>query len=485
MSCSVAILGAGIGGAHTAYRLAPHYHQNLCIFERNEYVGGRTYDLAQDGSVPPAYSDERVSQMGALRFYESQPVIKELADELEIPYYQYDYQTSLIKARGRWFNSVNEQCAESYMNLNCTDSSDGLNAADQLWAKLLDEYQKDKSKLDSYADLNAFCRDVLGDEATDYLRDSFRFRSDFGNVNARAYMKYFAQEWNVFGTIYYPFHGMSQFTKRMIDLATNRDQARLFLNEEVLRIDDRAQGSDGYSFWIETSHYFIRAKRIVAAMDPPGWKNIRGSVAEDIKREANFQAIAPIKTVVIQCSWSHRWWEESTLYGSNIDRAWTRQNCISFIEIISRHPEQRDLNLTRTVYDDGLCVETWSNLIQRDTQIDLINEITRGLQSIFTDVQIDPPINVFAKVWPAAWHFQIGNSVFSNQRIAGWARRPLNRFHSRQLSLVGEAFNLDRSGWTDGAVKSSLFALTSQFNHTARCYEGDGATGGQFCSTVD
>ena len=478
------ILGAGIGGSHTAYRLAPIHQKNVCIFERNSYVGGRTYDRSYNGTVPPAYSNISVSAQGAQRFFDGQPVIKQLADELEIPYYRYDYQTNIIKARGKLYASYSEMCSASYVNLTCNDDANGYSAVDQLWVRLINEYHRNKSSLYQYADFNAFCRAILGDEATDYLRDSFRFRGDFEDVNAYSYMEYTDQDWNLVPPIYYPYHGMSQLAKRMMYRATQENEARLYLKEEILRIDDHPNPTNNYIFSIETSHYRVRAKQLVLAMNPSGWKNIQGSIAQPIKANEHFQSIAPVPTVTIQCYWPNRWWEESSLFGGNIDRAWTRQNCISIIEIISQHPYEREQNLTRTVYDDGLCVGTWSALITRLSQADLIQEILRGLQSIFTDVQIPPPTKVFTNVWPGAWHFQKRNSRLNNTQIVHWALKPLQRFDRQQLSLVGEAFLIDRSGWTDAAVKSSLITLTSQFSFAPRCFENDAAAGGQFCSSA-
>ncbi|CAF4115523.1 unnamed protein product, partial [Adineta steineri] len=131
LNCEVVILGAGAGGSHSAYRLGPIYKNNLCIFERENYVGGRTYDIDYNGTVSEAYSTTPIAPMGAMRFHENQPVVKQLMDELNISYYRYDYQNFLIKARGRFYTSYNEMCSKSYVELNCTDDSNGLNAHEQ------------------------------------------------------------------------------------------------------------------------------------------------------------------------------------------------------------------------------------------------------------------------------------------------------------------------------------------------------------------
>jgi hypothetical protein len=475
-------LGAGIGGSHSAFRLAPTYKNKLCIFERENHVGGRTYDIDANGNVPDAYSTTPILPMASARFYDVQPVIKQLADELNVSYYRYDYQIFLIKARGKFYTSYNEMCSGSYIGLNCTDDSNGFNAQDQIWNKLIEEYQKNASNLYRFADFNAFCRSLLGDEQTEYLKDSDRFRSDFLNIEPYSFMETVVQENNLTGIIYYPYQGLSQITKRMIYNATIFNNARLYLNEEVIKINDNVNTNNNYIFSIETSSYEIFTNQLILAMPPSGWTNIQGTIGNEIKSNKHFQVILPIKTIIIENYWPQRWWEQSILFGPNVDRVWTRQNCISFMEIFSQHPPKREQNLTKTVYDDGQCVETWSILIQRSSQTDLIEELLRGLRSIFIDVQIPLPTKTFTKIWPGAWHYQRSNSNVTNQDIVNWALKPITRFEKSQITLVGEAYNINQSAWTDGAVKSSMMSLNSQFKFDTGCYENDATSNGNYCS---
>ncbi|CAF1215752.1 unnamed protein product [Adineta steineri] len=482
LNCEVIILGAGVGGSHSAYRLGPIYNNNLCIFERENHVGGRTYDIDYNGTVSEAYSTTPIAPMGAMRFHEKQPVIKQLMDELNISYYRYVYQNFLIKARGRFYTSYNEMCSKSYVGLNCTDDSNGLNFQGQIWTKLLEEYKENYSNLYSFADMNAFCRSLFGDEATEYVRDSSRFRSSFQGVDIHSYMDAIEQEWHLGESIHYPYEGMSQMAKRMIYKATTINNVRLFLNEKVIRIQETSDTKNDYIFSIETSNYKVFSKQLIAAIPPTGWIDIEGSIANEIKSNKYFQSILPIRTVIIDNHWPQRWWEQASMIKSNIDRASTRQNCISSIEILSQHPQKKEQNLTRTVYDDGLCIDTWLTLINRSSNTDLIQESLRGLRELFPNVEIPSPTKTFTKVWPGAWHLQKSNTNVTNKQLMKWALQPIPRFRKHQISLVGEAFNLDRSGWVDGAIKSSLMSLYSQFNFNKTCYENDGAVNGNYCS---
>ena len=77
-SCEVAIVGGGIGGVHTAFRLAPRLGSGVCLIEKNDRFGGRVYDRAPDGASPAV-------GVGARRFTQEQPVIANLVKELGRP----------------------------------------------------------------------------------------------------------------------------------------------------------------------------------------------------------------------------------------------------------------------------------------------------------------------------------------------------------------------------------------------------------------
>ena len=47
MHCDVAIIGGGVGGLHTAFRLAPTLGSGICLFEKEAELGG-----AHQGCLP-------------------------------------------------------------------------------------------------------------------------------------------------------------------------------------------------------------------------------------------------------------------------------------------------------------------------------------------------------------------------------------------------------------------------------------------------
>ena len=118
------------------------------------------------------------------------------------------------------------------------------------------------------------------------------------------------------------------------------------------------------------------------------------------------------------------------------------------------------LVVTRTVYDDDRrSVDFWENTAKRGTE-HVEAEIMRGLHYLFPDAIIPAPLKTHVQVWPNAWYWLRGGSGYTNAIIADWAVEPLQ---GEKVSLVGEAYNPQRSGWSDGAYKSSIRTLNGQF----------------------
>ena len=98
----------------------------------------------------------------------------------------------------------------------------------------------------------------------------------------------------------------------------------------------------------------------------------------------------------------------------------------------------------------------------------MAEEVQRGLEHLFvengvtepTDLVIPQPSRTYVQVWPAAWHWLAAGTEFSNTDVYDWAVEPLD---GEDVALVGEAYNVNRSGWSDGAYKSSIHLLNTKY----------------------
>ncbi len=95
LTCQVAVVGGGVGGLHTAFRLADTLGDEVCLFEKEAELGGRFRDISL-GDDPQG---PRVGA-GARRIMEGQKVVFDLAAELGIEVQEVPGTVDLIHARG-------------------------------------------------------------------------------------------------------------------------------------------------------------------------------------------------------------------------------------------------------------------------------------------------------------------------------------------------------------------------------------------------
>jgi hypothetical protein len=321
-------------------------------------------------------------------------------------------------------------------------------------------------------------RSLIGKMGTrPFLTDVFRFRADFeATLDARGYLDYLDEEWDVCCTPFYPVGGMSEFINRMAADAEHNG-ARIFLSEPALEISKQA---GAYPYFVRTPQYAVAAKKLILAAEPGAFATVTGGIAEAVTAQPQFQDLVGIKVVTIAQRWPRAWWRDTGYPGRDIHRAWTTERCLNLLEIpIAAYAA--DQLVTRTVYDDDIrAVTFWENTARRGiAQVE--DEIMRGLTYLFPNVPMPKPQNTFVQVWPAGWHWLQGGSQFTNADIAQWAIEPLP---GEEVSLVGEAYNPQRSGWSDGAYKSSINTLNAKygFHITVPMSAALALTGGQGAS---
>jgi hypothetical protein len=410
----------------------------VCLFEKENRLGGRIYDVPKDANNP----NSPVFGLGALRIMETQEVVFGLAKELSIGFETVGFANDLIVSRG-----VSAQDSDSMRSMAYPVADAGGEAA--LYDKL--RFGPERANVAKYPDMRSYMRAAIGPENHSFLADMFRFRGDFTYpISARGYLEFLDEDWDVCCTPSYPIGGMSAFIRGMEQRALAAG-VRIFTGEPALEINTGAGG--GYQ--IITPNYSARANRLVVAIDADAFRRVGGDVAKRIQAQPQFQDLIGVKVASINQWWPNAWWK-NVVPGN---RAWSTQTCVNHIEIPTAKYAADQL-VTRSVYNDDLtCSEFWEITAQRGIAL-VEAEIERGLKSMFPNAVIPKPTKTVVKIWPAGWYWLKAGSPFSNAQIATWAVLP---FPGEQISLVGESYNPQRSTWSDGAFKSSINVLNSLF----------------------
>lgn len=455
VNCEIVIIGGGVAGLHTAYRLGPEYGRKICLFEKENRLGGRIYDITKS----PEQLNGPFIAVGGRRVMDGQSVVINLAKELDIELEAPEIDAELCYARGMYSVRLDD-FIKVYPTID-VDRSKG-DFAGQLYQRLLKS--PERRRVDQFPNLKTYVIKVVGKEGYNFLRDTYRFRADFEyNISARAYLDYLEEELNA-GAIcprgdcrlLYPTGGMSAYVRGLEKKARSYG-VRIFLSEPVIKLD-----KEDDRYLVETSQHKIQAKKLIISVPPHAFAKIKGSIAESIQKQAEFQALVPVRVTSISQWYDEPWWRGAlTKDGREIWRAWTTDSCINSIEIPQEQYAAKQ-NVIRVVYNDQLeCVEKWSKLAQGPLS-EMEQEIAKGLNQLFannkvtTPVKIGKPTKTVYWEWPDAWYYISGASKFTNRDIYNWAVEPLP---GEDVALVSEGYNPQRSAWTDAAYKSSIHYL--------------------------
>lgn len=456
LNCDVAIVGAGVGGLHTALRLAPSLGEGVCVFEKEAQVGGRIKDVALDEGDD---ASPRVG-VGARRVMEGQTVLFDLADELGIALETPDVAQDLINARGG-FAFAKEDLVSLYPGVTPDPSGDTETA---MYDAL--RFGPERANAATYPDFESYVRAVVGDEGYSFLHDMSRFRADFKTpLDAAGYLDYLDEEWDVCCAGSYPVGGMSQFTLGMAAAAT-ADGAQIFTSDAVASIDRDADG--GYA--VVTEQHAVHAEKVVIAIPPYALNFLSGDVVADIRAQQAYKDVVGVKVVTITQWWESPWYADiqnpDAAAPANVWRAWTTEHCLNFIEI-PQEPYAAAANVTRSVYnDDPECSDYWEGIANDPNAVEAA--VNDGLTHLFdgngvtvpASVTVPAPLKTEVQVWPAAWHWLGPQASVTNAELYDWAANPLD---GEDVGLVGEAYNVQRSGWSDGAYKSSMHLLETRY----------------------
>ncbi len=388
---------------HTAFRLGPTLHANVCLFEKEDQLGGRVHDVSRTPNGP-------LYGTGALRVMETQTVVFNLAAELGITLEVAPYRDDRFSARG--FFTYDSDTMNNLAYPQVPDSESETVLYDKL------RFGPERANVDNYPDFRSYVRRVAGVEQYHFLTDVFRFRGDFTYpLSAKAYLQFLDEDWDVCCTPSYPVGGMSAFIRGM-EQRTLASGVRIFRSQPVSDISKA-----GGHYILTTPGYLVNAPRLVIAVDSEGFKFIQGGIAQQIQAMPQFQDLTGIKVATITQWWPQAWWI-GAVPGKDVRRAWTTESCLNAIEI-PINPYAADQKVTRSVYDDDLqCVNFWEQTAQRGIPA-VEAEIKRNLDYLFPGVSIPNPLKTHVQIWPGGWHFVRAGSPFSTMQIASWAIQPI------------------------------------------------------------
>ena len=462
--CSLGIVGGGIAGLYTAYKLGPRLGARICLFEKEARLGGRIFDTTREADQV----DGPFIAVGARRVMSGQTDLLKLAAELGIPLERPAPMHELIYARGM-YSFIRDEFIAVYPGLPVDRSRGHLD--EQLFEKLFQS--PERARIDQYPTWRAYVLKVLGQSALDFLHDTSRFRADIDyELSARGYLEYLEQETkegvlcpNGACMALYPVGGMSAYVRALAERVRGFG-VRVYTAEPVTEVAD--QGEAGFT--LTTPNRQVTARNLVIAVPPAAFPKITGTITGAIRAMPQFQAIVPIRVTTVAQWYDAPWWRQAVASdGKSFWRAWTTKSCINSIEIPLERYAARQY-VIRAVYNDGpACAAHLASLARKGGGA-LESEIDRGLKHLFANngltapVTIPRPLKTVFWDWPDGWHYLRAGAPYSGADMMRWAVQPLP---GKSVALVGEAFNPQRSAWVDAAIKSADHYLGAYWRQTA------------------
>lgn len=454
IDCEISIVGGGPAGLYMAYRLGPIYKDRVCLFEKENRLGGRIYDVSKD---PQSLNGPYIAA-GGRRVMETQVVLFDLAQELGINLETPELEKELIYAKGLYSLNPNDFVG-LYPGVSFDITNTNEDAPTQLLRHLIKAPQR--AEINQYKDFRSYVTSVLGENHYEYLRDMNRFRSDFEYaLSAKAYLEFLEEDIDVCCVASYPVGGMSAFVRGLARKA-QESGVRIYLEQPVKSIN-----KDAKLYSLITSKYRVLSERVVITVPPKGFNYIQGDIAHAIQAQDQYKSLVGVNVVTVAQWYDNPWWLGiKDVNDKKVWRAWTTDSCINSIEIPQEAYAAKQ-NVIRSVFNDRLdCVEKFRELAaQGDGSLE--REIKKGLEHLFADNGVTQPVQIGDATktlyweWPDGWYFIRSGYPFSTIDIFNWAVKPLP---NENIALAGESYNPQRSTWTDGAFKSAINLLNTQY----------------------
>ncbi|MFO0760836.1 MAG: FAD/NAD(P)-binding protein [Byssovorax sp.] len=570
LQCDVAIVGGGPGGVHTAYQLATKHLTAgpICLFEMEDHLGGRVGDNVKVGFSGKAFKNQGVkvknsgeTGTGGYRMYGNQYTyalgqqLAALGKPGQLTFLEQNSFSQLTEVENPGLNpAYNKARYFSYTTSDAGQLAPLYNSPvndNDLWTAMLcgPQVPVDEHNVPQYRQmaipglgtmstaeyLEWVTANVIspqnGPEVAQYMRDTWRFRSDFTEPNDTVgYLEFTAKDFTG-GPVIYPIPSFQPYFEIMAG-ETTKNGGKIYMEEKVLSVETRATGP---RYALTTTRHNVRANKVILAVPrealhvsapgaPPG--GITGNVIDQITSQAPFNGSASTISITITHQFgdgvtpNSGWWHGDISYPNNgkllgpqlgpgdsplrrsindfsingdvlpcCHHAGCDFTDVGFSTNVNELPltDYHDfINVSRSVYQDRRdAVNNWIALYEAGEALSpgggnaavnkqILKSFRRMYPKVFTGNPLtEPPIlDTFVEVHDPAWYnLRQGaqGAGITSDILFAWSLHPLA---NEQVYMVGDAWRTDESGWSDAAYKGSIYVLDTYFGANIDPMEG-------------
>lgn len=416
----IIIVGAGIAGLYSAYKLANNY--NILIIEKNHFIGGRifTFKSKINNKININY------EAGAGRFSENHKLLIKLIED-------FDLDNKIIKLSNKKLNLT-----EKY-NFNCKNKN--INNEYNLHksitvSKLLNKVIKLSEKISrQYLQTITFfnlCNNLLKYNECKFIDDFLGYKGELHELNAYDAIRMFNIDFNLNNQFYSLKDGLRELILKLSYKLEKNYDVIFNLKTEVL----------DFEFDKKNKYFNVFAKNELSKEKFTCEKLILATNKDTLLGFSELKPINHELNSVIGNS-LHRIY---ALYPKNKDgKVWfhninkiTTPNRLQYI--IPIDIEKGIIMISYTDYDNA---DYWKK-IKDDKNLD--KEIHLNLKKLFPKLEIPKPIFLKSHYWKnGVYYYKPG---YNSDEIS---KKIIKPFVDKDLFIVGECYSQNQA-WIEGAL---------------------------------
>ncbi|XP_044172031.1 uncharacterized protein LOC114947015 [Acropora millepora] len=293
VECGVVIVGGGVGGLLLAYMLLEKkIERNVCIFEKENRLGGKIYDHffseAPDISVG----------LGQLLVLGNNVDERRVLEDLLNYYCLLAWERSLtrVEARGVFADNFDKLQPIAFSALNRSDTV----------KQMAQDVTKANSSL--YSTAGDFLSDYLSPEGRELLGDAYCLNYRLYDVNPESYKKYLREkrlDEEDRGLDKRPEKGLSKLIELLKEKVNNL-KGYIYFPETVTSVMKK-----GSKFFLQTTNRTVKANKTVLTVGPAALKDMTGDVMENITNHKILRSIVSVPAFFGAAVYENAWWEDS------------------------------------------------------------------------------------------------------------------------------------------------------------------------------
>ena len=416
----IVIIGGGIAGLYSAYKLSKDNDHSILILERNDYLGGRIKTIKKniDG-------EEIQFDVGASRLNENHTLVKKLIDELDLSEDIYNLkQTKLIPlSRGVTYNTDNitneKYNLEPYINVQ-----DLINKV----IKKSNIYNEDFLTSINFIDLATL---ILTSEEISYIKDIYTYDAELYNFNSYDALRMFRDDLNLKSRFYILKSGMSILCDKLVEILSKKN-VDIMTETEFIEYEyiDNLFNIKAINNYTDIN---IKSSSLILAIP-----------YEFLNKIKQFESISYLINSVNQIGLNRIYAKypenkSDNIWFNGVNKIGTN-NMLKFII-----PINTKKGLIMISYTDSEKSIYWNIL---DNYGIMEKEIHNNITKLFPLENIPRPQFINSYFWKGGIHFY---KPGFNYKIVG--SKIIKPFDNQNLFIVGECYS-DKQGWIEGALRS-------------------------------